>query len=285
VITCSEVARTLNEPLAGTAPTALAWLCIEQAGPWGAKALTHSHLDRALGVELTARTQDLPVTVLLVRRPGRHADDHRTHGARSVYLAYTGPGTSWLVHAAIDDPWTLLDLDLAAVARGELPAFGQVESEPVVLVCTNARRDQCCALRGRPVAAALALERPGRVWESSHTGGHRLAPTVLSLPDGFVYGGDQAPQMTLAAARGRSSLGRPEQAAELAALRALGASTPRALSVRSAAGGWLVTDPADGTTLSVRVDEQPLQPARKESCLKGPVSSVAYVAHVVRTSG
>jgi hypothetical protein len=46
----------------------------------------------------------------------------------------------------------------------------------------------CCALRGRPLAAALQARRPGRVWECSHTGGHRFAPIVLALPVGALYG-------------------------------------------------------------------------------------------------
>jgi hypothetical protein len=51
-------------------------------------------------------------------------------------------------------------------------------------VCTNAKRDVCCAVRGRPVALGAAAERPGRVWECSHTGGHRFAPTGVLLPHG-----------------------------------------------------------------------------------------------------
>ncbi len=282
--TCSELARTLHEPLAGTAPTATAWVAIEQAGPWGPQALTSSHLDAGLGADLSTGSADLPVTVVLVRRPGRHADDHRTHGPRSVYIAYTGHEAPWLVHAMVRDPRVLLDLDLAAVARGERPGLGQLDHEPLVLVCTNAKRDLCCALLGRPTAAAMEADRPGRVWESSHLGGHRLAPTVLSLPDGYVYGGDHAASMTVAAARGRSSLGRAAQSAELAALVALGAATPRALDVRRGDGAhWVVTDPVDGRELPVRVDERPLMPPRKESCLKGPVSSVSYAAGVLRS--
>lgn len=279
--TCSELARTLGEPLAGTAPWAMAWIAIEQAGPWGARALTDSHFDPELGAALNARVEGIPLTLLLIRQPGRHADDHRTHGTRSVFIAYTGPEDPWLLHLLVDDPEVLLGLDLAAIARGVRPAVGVVETEPLVLVCTNSKRDLCCALLGRPVAAELEAERPGRVWESTHTGGHRLAPTILTLPDGYVFGGASAGSLTVAAARGRASLGRPEQSAELAALGAWGLPRPRALDVEPAESGYRVTDPLDGRTVFVEVAELLLDPPRKESCLKGPVSGRSFVASIV----
>ena len=66
--------------------------------------------------------------------------------------------------------------------RASLP--GAEPADPVLLVCTNGRRDVCCAIRGRPVALEAAARAPGRVWESSHTGGHRFAPTGVLLPHG-----------------------------------------------------------------------------------------------------
>jgi hypothetical protein len=289
---CSDYARTLGEPLAGTAASASTWIALEQPGPWGPKALTDSHLDRALGVALTERSADVAVTVVLMRRIGHHADDHPVERPRNAWVAHVGPGVPWIEHAVLDDPKSLLDLDFSALARGERPGLGAglgagvgvgVE-EPLLLVCTNSRRDQCCALLGRPVAAELAIEFPGQVWESSHLGGHRLAPTLLSLPDGFMYGGASAASRTLAACRGRTSLSRPAQAAELAALAHLGALHPYPLTVHPAddAGAWLVGDPATGggAPLLVQVDEVPLDPQRPESCGKPPVPSVTYPAHI-----
>jgi len=37
-----------------------------------------------------------------------------------------------------------------------VPARGEARSDPFYLVCTNARRDACCALLGRPLTAALS---------------------------------------------------------------------------------------------------------------------------------
>ena len=50
-----------------------------------------------------------------------------------------------------------------------------LEPEPMLLVCTHGVHDTCCAVRGRPVAAALARRWPEATWECSHVGGDRFA--------------------------------------------------------------------------------------------------------------
>lgn len=57
-----------------------------------------------------------------------------------------------------------------------------------MLVCTHAKRDACCAIKGRPLAASLACEFEETVWETSHTKGHRFAPSVLLMPWGYSFG-------------------------------------------------------------------------------------------------
>jgi hypothetical protein len=60
-----------------------------------------------------------------------------------------------------------------------------------VLVCTHGRRDRCCGRRGtdlwKDVSASDALGAGARVWRTSHTGGHRFAPTAIVLPQGTAW--------------------------------------------------------------------------------------------------
>ena len=83
-------------------------------------------------------------------------------------------------------------MSAGAVAAGAVPTVagtdGQPDRAPAYLVCAHSKHDTCCALRGRPVAAALADQRPGHVWECSHVGGERFAANVLVLPLGMMYG-------------------------------------------------------------------------------------------------
>lgn len=60
-----------------------------------------------------------------------------------------------------------------------------------VLVCSHGRRDICCGSTGTALVNALtrsALPDGVVVWRTSHTGGHRFAPTFVVLPEGTMWG-------------------------------------------------------------------------------------------------
>jgi hypothetical protein len=276
-VKCSVASAALAEPLAGTAASAQAWLCLEQPGPWGRDALVESHLDSALGAEFGRRAAAAGVRVLLIRRPGRHAD---THGAvsRQVFLASTAPGASWLEQATLACPEELLELDFAALGAGRSTGFGTPVSSALLMVCTNSRRDLCCALYGRPIATALDL------WECTHTGGHRFAPTGVLLPTGYLYGRldlELARRVVSSGivadrCRGRSCWSPQAQVAEVAVRADLGA-TGDVLRIGAEAPGWVVVRHVDGREWRVTVQEQAV-PARPASCGKSPDASVALVA-------
>jgi hypothetical protein len=234
---CSRLAVDAGEPLTATAPRGAAYLLLEQPGPWGRKAPSMSHLDRELGTELDARAKAAHVTLLLIRRPGPHADTHESRD-RTFLAAHTRAG--WLERGTVPDPATLMDLDFAALAAGTRPGLGRAASEPLTLVCTNGRRDRCCALAGRPLVEALGGRlQSDTLWESAHIGGHRFAPTVLLLPSGTVLGRASAEDVLAAHAghppllayRGRAGHERPAQAAEAYVLRRLGDARPEDLDV------------------------------------------------------
>ncbi|MEU1555282.1 sucrase ferredoxin [Streptomyces scabiei] len=285
--TCTSASRLLGEPLAGTAATARTWLLLEQSGPWGVNALTSSHLDPVLGRALEAAAEGTGVRVALIRRPGRHAD-RREVRERRVYVAHTVPGNVWLHTATTSDPRELLGLDLAALGRGDHRSFGTVlrgrphTGGPLALVCTNGKRDRCCALLGRPLAAELAASGAEDTWEVTHLGGHRFSPTVLVLPFGYVYGraeahhvkevlqGARDGRVVTEGCRGGSAWERPGQAAELAVRTETGEDAAGVLTVLRTDGTaphWDVTVAhADGRRWTVAVSQGPARPPRPESC-------------------
>jgi hypothetical protein len=284
---CTTASRHLDEPLAGTAATARTWLLIEQPGPWGAKALTSSHLDPALGRALEAAAEGTGVRIALIRRPGRHAD-FGTPTERHVYAAHTTPGNVWLHSATTCDPEQVLDLDFAALGMGDPDTFdaalgGRAHAgDPLALVCTNGKRDRCCALLGRPLAAELAVSGVKGVWEVTHLGGHRFSPTVLVLPYGYAYGrveahavreilhGVREGRVVIEGCRGSSAWERPGQAAELAVRRVAGEHAADALTVvrtEGTAPRWEITVAhTDGRLWRVVVARGASLPPRQESC-------------------
>ena len=290
----------------GTAATARFFVIVEQPGPWGRDAARESHLDRELGAELEGRTSRAGGRFMLIRRPGGHpAND----GPRHVFVAHAGarPEDAWLLVAEVDHVGDLLGLDWGALARGsralvQASLLGSRPAEPTLLVCTNGRRDVCCAVRGRPLAAHAARVAPGRAWEVSHTGGHRFAPTAVLLPWGQTFArlDERASEWLLGASesghlpaellgplhdRGRSGVAGPSQCAEShvraetgeTRLAALWADAPEAVD-----DGWDVTvTHADGRRWHVRVTREPAGRTRPESCGKKAVEVHEHRATIV----
>ena len=295
---CSVLAEHSTLRSAGTAPVAGFWIALEQTGPWGRDAAVDSHLDPRLGRTLERTLAASGGRLALIRAPGAHPD-LGTRG-RHCLVAYAGR-VPWLLAGDVGDPADLLGIDLGALAAGDRsavltrsPWLGQ--GRPALLVCTNGRRDVCCSVRGRPVALAAASAAPGRVWESSHTGGHRFAPTAVVLPHGRLYArlDAQLAHLALDAAdrgripqallgephdRGASRLAPPAQTAE-AAIRAAELETRvDALDVslsEAAGGGYAVrVRHTDGRQWDVTVGREQ-GPLMAQSCGTDPVRPVMW---------
>lgn len=281
--TCSAFSARLDEPLPGTAPVAATWLAIEQPGPWGARALRQSHLDPEVGAQLERRAEGTGLRIALIRRVGRHALA-TADAPRTALLCDTRPGSAAVRSIRFTDPRELLELDLAALAAGRLDA-GEPVTNPVLLVCTNGKRDRCCAQFGRALALELAQADPAAdVWESDHLGGHRFAPTAVVLPTGYVYGrldtgtalaaleAARQGRVLTERSRGRSTWSRPAQCAELALRAELQEFDADAIRVvgeqRAGDSSHAVELVARDARYRALVDGAPAARPRPESCGK-----------------
>lgn len=157
----------------GTAFPANRILLVEQPGGWGAAGLLASQFDPQVAATLVKTLGEQGIRVLAIRRPGRTASPER----RSWALADCRPGSQSLSWGSFEDDEELLE-----------PLVGERDDRPVYAVCAHGTHDMCCAIQGRPVAAALERQCPGRVWECSHVGGDRFSANVLVLPTGQQYG-------------------------------------------------------------------------------------------------
>jgi hypothetical protein len=174
---CALRSQLRGDTMLGTAFPAARLLLVEQPGPWGERGLRESRFDSAVAAQLEGRAVAQGVRVQAVRRPGR-----TERGARRRWaLVDTRDGSESLRWGNFGADAELLDLPLDG-------SIGEPHTGPLYLVCAHSKHDTCCALRGRPVAAAIEAVRPGRVWECSHLGGDRFAANVLVLPAGLLYG-------------------------------------------------------------------------------------------------
>lgn len=162
-------------PAWGTAKAARVVIAVESAGPWGRNPVGDSGFVAPKGAALH-----------LVRSPGPHA---HTPSHRTVLVSGGFGENPWLVVGQLDDAQVhaLLASDVADPSTHR--RFGlRPHDGGMLLVCTNGRRDACCAVRGRPVVLAAYDAAPEAVWEVSHIGGHRFAPTAIHLPSGQTFG-------------------------------------------------------------------------------------------------
>lgn len=266
--TCSVL--SVHEPLAGSAPRAQGWLILEHPGPYG-RVATDALGDVA--EHLRDHCRDAGVTVLLARRP--------RESGRRAWLAMGGHMVEW----GDVDPAALLHCELEAVAGGDVPVGAVATTKPRLFICTNGKRDACCAQFGRPLAESL-MRDDDDVMECSHIGGHRMAPTALLLPVGSVHGRltpdsarlvldlARAGHLHRPSLRGLTYLSAQEQVADIAVRDRAGIETVQRLAVTSAGSKVLeqydVTTPDDRSwrvTLGRREGTE-----RPESCGKEPLT-------------
>ena len=299
---CSLSTAAAGEPAYGSAAPARVWVALEQPGPWGRDALVESHLDPALGRSIRAQVGGAGGRLALLRSARKHPD-LRPRPEPFVAVACAAPGRTWLLAGHLATPETLQDMDFQALAEGDMDGVRASlpdlagSTTPLLLVCTNGRRDVCCAVFGRPLAHEVTLQRPGQVWETSHTGGHRFSPTAVLLPwgitlarldarlavatlDAAAHG--QLPKDILGSQhdRGRSCLPPPAQAAESALRAALSETSIEALSTTVRETGestWSAqVRHRDGRSWALAVRRGAPTGLRAPSCGKAPEPYSAY---------
>lgn len=202
---CAEHARRIEVDPGGTALRADRIVLVAAPLPWPKPALDHPAVQPV--AEALARTA-VPTRVLaFVPEPvaggagGAVAPDGATivvyerEGASAVERRYRtdGPAASAALARALAD-----GADPSALPR---PVAEHRPARPAVLICTQGSHDVCCgsegtrlagelqALSDATAAAAGGADHVPQLYRVSHTGGHRFAPTAMTLPDGRMWAG------------------------------------------------------------------------------------------------
>jgi hypothetical protein len=284
---CALASAAAGEPLYGTAASHTdAWLVLEHAGTWGSKAWeqadvpteVRAHVDAWVAAEPGARIQ-------LIKR-----DDTRTRGDLHLYLASSRQSQPSVAELRLHGLDALRGVDLAAaiaaLRAGELPANARRPERPLVLVCTNGKRDRCCAKWGVPVFDAIRGRTDVNVWQTTHLGGHRFAATMLWLPEGICYGRITPAEIDgivdaalarridpLDRLRGRTGLGEPGQAAEYLLRRdhdALGFDDVEVIAEREEGPRWSIDARVRGVATTIAITSTPTGTSAPGSCGKDP---------------
>ncbi len=189
---CSGFARAEGLGPAGTAGSYRGYVALDIPLPWPAEITDHPEVAPAAAALAAAG----------VRVQGVTPDPSRWPAARRMvtFLRPDGPfdrysTVGWTVPAT-----DVTEALLAVAASAGRPAGADMDAGPAalladgdeagrhVLVCTHGKRDACCGSLGTRLATALpGLGAGVHVWRTSHTGGHRFAPTALFLPEGTAW--------------------------------------------------------------------------------------------------
>ncbi|NYF98485.1 sucrase ferredoxin [Janibacter cremeus] len=200
---CSLAARERGDVPVGTAVPAPYWFLVGHPGPWPTKAIDAEPLTEVAG-RLSQQLNRFGARLQLVRRHGRlEGPLVESEGLQPVFLVDVRRGL--IGRSTWRTPQDLVEL------AGRFDDLPDPSEEPLALVCTHARKDVCCAIEGRVVAAVLDDVLPGAVWETTHLGVDRFAGNTALLPEGSMYGqldGDIAPQVVLDHFDGRVDLER-----------------------------------------------------------------------------
>ncbi|RMG06765.1 MAG: sucrase ferredoxin [Cyanobacteria bacterium J055] len=198
---CADASRRSAEDLIGSAPAYETYLFIECPQPWTVNVWDSKSVPPNLKafVESTSRSRSdssgvSPRTIKVLAI----AADKPNPSRKARVLAFhrqpfpSGGYTRREFRVNLEKVAPFLERYLA---NPEAIRFSATD-RPIrdFFVCTHGSHDKCCARYGNPFfrqARTIALNlglRDVRVWQVSHIGGHRFAPTAIAFPDGRYYG-------------------------------------------------------------------------------------------------
>jgi hypothetical protein len=187
---CAQESRESLEDPIGSAGHAASYVLVEFPPPWHRNALDTPGIPANLReLEAEMEESDPPGSVILIYSDRLPQID----GVRCLIFQQKPGLSNEYSHIELQVP----NLDsVAPTVKEYLAASIPDNDSPTrdILVCTHGSKDRCCAKYGNvfyrqalATAAKLSLDRV-RIWQVTHFGGHRFAPTAIDLPQGRYYG-------------------------------------------------------------------------------------------------
>jgi hypothetical protein len=194
-IFCAEQSRQSGLDIAGTASGHQVYVAIACPPPWDSDDMASKGIPAALR-DLSEEIYDdydrYQTRFLLIH------NEHLKQDTLTRVLVFRKP--SGFARAYEKQEFHLGDIhDVAPLVR-QVVMGEPGDATPVdlpsrdILVCTHGSRDRCCSRFGTPIyhqarklVTELGLENT-RIWQASHIGGHRMAPTAIDFPTARYYG-------------------------------------------------------------------------------------------------
>jgi len=190
---CAEESRDVGEDPIANGETFPVYILIECPPPWTTDAFKSKFIPLDLQVlQQEGESRDNSVVFLLIYNDQIKQTDSTTVIIYKQNFSYSqGYSKYEFTVPSISDVVPIIKQYLL---NDKLDINYTAESQTRdILVCTHGSRDKCCAKYGNPfyrqaksIVNNLSLNHV-RIWQSSHFGGHRFAPTAIDFPDGRYY--------------------------------------------------------------------------------------------------
>ncbi len=192
---CSDISQAVGEVPIGTAGHYDYWLVVELPQPWSEIALDQNE---ALKPYLPAIKSLVYEKGVKLRPIAIAPDPDYAQTGYTRVLFYRRPSELFAQYTR--EEYLIPNSELGNLASAlllepeKLPQFRNYQQNNNhkfdLLVCTHGNVDAACSRYGYPLYQNWRKQANSqvRVWRCSHFGGHRFAPTAISLPDGRYWG-------------------------------------------------------------------------------------------------
>lgn len=185
-VRCADFTRGLQVDPGGSAIRADLMVAVETPLPWPKPVFQHVAL---LGLDAVMASAPQPTRILAAVPLGRSGSDVLSVVSYERAADPLDPPQRREWHT---DVASLADTVRAVVNGTEVLGADEVVLDepagPEIWICTQGTHDLCCGADGMRLAQAVSAAWGGvTVRRVSHTGGHRFAPTALTLPDGRMW--------------------------------------------------------------------------------------------------
>lgn len=188
---CSERSQCAQESPIGTAAPTETYVLLESPLPWASSAWDSTVVPGALKETIAHIQAQYPKTrcLLINQDQTRFREQKRLIIYQRSSQALNNRFNRF--ELMIERPEEAIGILRDFFAKKFLPRFIQCATQDV-LICTHGSHDRCCARQGNPFyiqaqRMVKSLSEDVQVWRCSHFGGHRFAPTAITLPDGRAY--------------------------------------------------------------------------------------------------
>lgn len=190
---CSLSSYAAHEPIYGTAVANTdLWLLLEYTGEWKANAIEKAILPKQVHAVLRALSHTWPrLRIQFIKSPLLATHSQQNDRKIALYVVDSREASPITLHFSLATYLDLRKLDLQKIFTDPHSYSSHKAKTQLLLVCTHGKRDRCCAKFGFPIYKQLVQLAPSSqftVWQTTHLGGHRFAPTMVCLPHGLCYG-------------------------------------------------------------------------------------------------